>query len=512
MALNQISTATNGSPADTKIYRRALKLNEAKTKRQAVGTPGYRPLHNISVTHSAYVNGTGGATLKSLSGSAGPAVGHPWSTGTVATYGAEFRSYIGGFPDGTPGDIITTCNEGDIIWFDFYGSGISDSPDAYIQFSGANITNQDAQSLIPNLVDPYPFNVYQEVGPDLPPAPAFGAPIGINADNLTEGNETLTVTWYLNSTTIVTATSITIVDTSVTPITTLLSLDAGNVASYAPQHVSTVASLSNGGTALHIPKAFDANIGNQVSAGYPVTTSWGGYNSTVTSVTTGTGSFGEEWVISIQRDVSIGFAGGNPVTFGNSSTWIDTVSNIPFTLYGSPTYSASNGGYLTFVPGSSQYAQSSAGPGLLTKWTVETWHYYDGTNGAGNPCLLSERFTAGQINYCMGSVDGNFQTGFFNGGWHLTPVYTLTPNNWYHLVGTYDGTDIKLYLNGTLIETTNAPGQTVGASNSGINLMRRWDNLDLWGGRLAVVRIYNGAIGQSLVTSNFNAEKSRYGL
>lgn len=204
---------------------------------------------------------------------------------------------------------------------------------------------------------------------------------------------------------------------------------------------------------------------------------------------------------------------GNPASYpGSGTTWTDTVSSIPFTLYGSPTYSASNGGYLSFVPGSSQYAQSSAGPGLLSIWTVETWHYYTGTNGGGNPCLLSERFTAGQINYCMGSIDGNFQTGFFNGGWHLTPVYTLTPGNWYHIVGSYDGTDVKLYLNGALVETTNAPGQTVGASNSGTNLMRRWDNEDYWGGGLAIVRIYDADLGLAGVTQNYTANRSRFGL
>ena len=516
MALNQISTATNGGPADTKIYRRALKLDEAKAKRQAVGTPGYRPLHNISGTHSAYVNGEGGATLISLSGSASPTAGHPWSAGTVATYGVEFRSYTGSFPDGTPGDIITTCNEGDIIWFDFYGSGISDSPDAYIQFSGANITNQDAQSLIPNLVDPYPFNVYQEVGPDLPPAPAFGAPIGINADNLTEGNETLTVTWYLNSTTIVTSTSITIVDTSITPITTLLSLDAGNVASYAPQYSSTVASLSNGGTALHIPKVFDANIGNQVSAGYPVATSWGGYHSTVTTITTGTGSFGEEWVISIQRDVSIGFAGGNPVTFGNSSTWIDTVGGMPFDLINGPTYNSANGGYLHFTPSGGQYAVSTSTLGTLANWTIEAWHYYDGTNTADGDCIFTEDYHGGDINLTLGAVDsqpGDLQTAYYRGGWHATNSgYRLTTSTWHHVVGTFDGVALKLYVDSTLVNSTTDAGPAGTANNRGYRLMSRWDAGGLWGGRLGVVRVYNTATNQAYITNTYNSEKSRYGL
>lgn len=514
MALNQISTATNGGSADTKIYRRALKLDEAKAKRQAVGTPGYRPLHNINGTHSAYVNGTGGATLSTLSGSASPTTGHPWSTGTVATYGVEFRTY--NTATSTAGDTTSTCNEGSTIWFDFYGSGIPDLPDAYIQFSGANITNQDAQTVFPNLVDPYPFNVYQMTGPNLPPPPTFGAPILINADNLTEGNETLTLTWYINSTTIATATSITIVDTSQTPITPLLSLDAGDVTSYASQHVVTVASLSNGGTALHIPKAFDANIGNQVSAGYPVVTQWGGYHSTVTSVTTGTGGFGEEWIISIQRDVSIGFSSGSNATFGNDSVWTDTIGGMPFTLQNGVTYNNANGGYLQFNPGNSQYAESIATLGTLANWTIEAWHYYDGTNTAAGDCIFTETYGGGDINLTLGSTDGSagdLQTAYFRGGWHATNSgYKLTTSTWHHVVGTYDGVALKLYVDGALVNSTTEAGPVGSDGGQGYRLMSRWDPGGYWGGRLGVVRVYNTSTNQAYIANTYNTEKSRYGL
>jgi hypothetical protein len=216
MALNGISTATNGSAIDTKIYRRDLKLAEAQAKRQSLTTSTwYRPLNQLNGTHQAYVNGAGGAVLTTLSGSASPTVGHPWSTSTaITTYGVEFRSWVGVFPDGTPGDIITTCNEGDVIYFDIYGTNIPGLPDSYLQFSGANITNQDVTVFGPfNILDPIPLF---GINGDIPPGP-LGTPLGINPDNLTEGNETLTVTWYINSTTVATATSITIVDTSTGP-------------------------------------------------------------------------------------------------------------------------------------------------------------------------------------------------------------------------------------------------------------------------------------------------------
>jgi hypothetical protein len=40
-----------------------------------------------------------------------------------------------------------------------------------------------------------------------------------------------------------------------------------------------------------------------------------------------------------------------------SGPWIDSISSRSFTLYGGVTYSASNGGTLSFDPVSEQYAQ-----------------------------------------------------------------------------------------------------------------------------------------------------------
>lgn len=79
MSLNGISTATvAGDAVATKLLRRDLKLTLAADKRSTTGTNGYRVLNVITGTHVAYVSTT---TSTLVSGTASPAVGHPWVTG-----------------------------------------------------------------------------------------------------------------------------------------------------------------------------------------------------------------------------------------------------------------------------------------------------------------------------------------------------------------------------------------------------------------------------------------------
>ena len=42
--------------------------------------------------------------------------------------------------------------------------------------------------------------------------------------------------------------------------------------------------------------------------------------------------------------------------------------------------------------------------------------------------------------------------------------------------------------------------------------MRRWDQADYWGGRLAIVKIYDDAISLGDVTTKYNANRARFGL
>ena len=212
-------------------------------------------------------------------------------------------------------------------------------------------------------------------------------------------------------------------------------------------------------------------------------------------------------------------------TYSGSGDWIDSVGGLHFTLNGSPTYSAvTGGGSFLFVPSSGQWANSSTSLSNMSTWTVEAWHYYTGNNAGVDPgaiaaCIVTETYTGtpNAINYSLGndfSAGGttDLQAGFWNGTWRTTGTgITLTTNTWNQIVGTYDGATIKLYINNSMVSSTSYSG-TPTSSGLGIRLMRRWDNADYWGGRLAIVKIYNGDIGASGVSSSWSTNKARFGL
>jgi len=206
---------------------------------------------------------------------------------------------------------------------------------------------------------------------------------------------------------------------------------------------------------------------------------------------------------------------GNPASYpGTGTVWTDTVGGKIFNLINGPGYDPANGGKFYFYAPGGQYAQCTSSLQSLPEFSTVVWHYWDGTNTGGLPCILTENYVGSGINFLLGAPSGVVATGgYFNGGFQLSPQFTLTANNWYQIVTTCDSNQvIKLYINNTLISTTPTTGAQPSSSGAGIRLMRRWDNAEFWGGYLSMVDIYNGAMSTTQINTNWNANKGRFGL
>lgn len=204
---------------------------------------------------------------------------------------------------------------------------------------------------------------------------------------------------------------------------------------------------------------------------------------------------------------------------GSGTTWTAT-NGSNATLFNTPTYTSTSPTYFSFDPTTFEYA-TVPNIGSLTNWTVESWSMV--TSNLASPTkitsIICNQFDGvNKLNYSLGTNDAptnyNLTVGFFDGSWRNVSGFTPTLNIWYHLVGTYDGATIKLYVNNSLNSQTSYTGTP--QSGGEVRIARRWDSSDVdstnfFPGRISVVRIYSAALSASQVSQNWNAERSIFG-
>ena len=148
----------------------------------------------------------------------------------------------------------------------------------------------------------------------------------------------------------------------------------------------------------------------------------------------------------------------------------------------------------------------SASLDLTSGMTLEAWVRPSTTGWPYRTVLMKEQ--TGNLAYALYLTDATrpLTTAIIGGGEKVAQSGTaLTANTWVHLASTYDGTNLRLYVNGTLVTTTAATGAisvSSGALRIGANLI--WTE-EAFAGLVDEVRVYNRALLAAEVTSDMNA-------
>ena len=100
-------------------------------------------------------------------------------------------------------------------------------------------------------------------------------------------------------------------------------------------------------------------------------------------------------------------------------------------------------------------------------------------------------------------IDGTQRTLYSN--------FTPELNTWYHFVGTYDGSVLRIYINGVLRNTSPAyPGVVTYYSTYGFFIGRNYNASNYrFNGSIDEVAIYNRALTQAEILANYNSQSSR---
>ncbi len=129
----------------------------------------------------------------------------------------------------------------------------------------------------------------------------------------------------------------------------------------------------------------------------------------------------------------------------------------------------------------------------LAVWTIACWAKSPAApsgdaSSASGPVHREQNY---QFNWNHQSDDFRASVTVNAGGWHAASLGTLEADTWYHLAGTYDGEDLKAYVDGVLITTNDAPSGPPAAETGTLKLGRH----------ATAVQYFTGTVDEAIVYS-----------
>jgi len=204
------------------------------------------------------------------------------------------------------------------------------------------------------------------------------------------------------------------------------------------------------------------------------------------------------------------------------TTWFDKSGNANNgTLTNGPTFNTGSLGSIVF-DGVDDYVSTNTNSSLTqagnTQFTAGFWI----------------RKTASDKDAMIGPWDNSSRKGWFlqwyvndviyfgitNGGANYNYVSNSYTNNWYNIVGVFDGNQStnqnigKIYVNGVLQTTNNSETMLTSVPTNLVELTigKLTNYSSFTTGNIALTQIYNKALSANEVLQNYNATKGRFGL
>ncbi len=160
------------------------------------------------------------------------------------------------------------------------------------------------------------------------------------------------------------------------------------------------------------------------------------------------------------------------------------------------------GNSLTFDGSSSFVAiQDSNALDLTNSMTISAWIYPTSLSAGINTILAKE--DGSSVSYdLIANDDTNVPQIYLGGSTYLRGTNQPPLNTWSYIAATFDGSTIKLYVNGVLISSSSFSG-TLSASSNQLTIGKSpWG--EYFQGRIDDVRIYNVVLSQSEIQTDMN--------
>jgi hypothetical protein len=206
-------------------------------------------------------------------------------------------------------------------------------------------------------------------------------------------------------------------------------------------------------------------------------------------------------------------------SYSSGTTW-DDLSGLGnnVTLYGSPPRDSNSGGNLQFN-GVNQYG-SITNPSLLPSgnqisiilWSsgisATTGHFISGMNSTNRTFNIHLPYSDNRVYWDAGNVAGSYDRMSVD---ISGPGYT----GWHQWVFTKNATSgvMNIYLDNALLATASGKTRTIPVSDfCGLATDNPADPASKWPGYIGKLQIYNRALTVTEVATDFNANRSRFGI
>jgi hypothetical protein len=189
---------------------------------------------------------------------------------------------------------------------------------------------------------------------------------------------------------------------------------------------------------------------------------------------------------------------------GSGTTFVDASGNNNHGTITGATWAAGRFGNALSFNGTNQLATVVHSPslGLTNRMTLEAWVYPTAAGGTWRTVILKER--PGQLVYALyGNTNANRPRA------EIVTAATaaaqgssaLALNVWSHVASTYDGTTLRLYVNGVQTAATARTGNLV-SSTSPLRIGGNTVWAEFFAGRIDEVRIYQRALSAAEIQAD----------
>ena len=198
---------------------------------------------------------------------------------------------------------------------------------------------------------------------------------------------------------------------------------------------------------------------------------------------------------------------------GSGTTSTDLVNSVTGTLQSSGMFENTNNGVFDFDGATNYIDFGNADELNITEFiTISAW--VKASSSSTDRCYVAKRGTSGnayQISQYSNKAIG-LSIWIGSSRKDLLGTTNHVQDVWYHVVGTYNGSYMRVYVNG--VEENNQA--QIGSIDTTTNTFRiaaeNFSSAYWFNGKISSVQIYNRALLAGDVFQNYQAQKERFGL